>query len=166
MYLSKLNEFASNTVKAEKKQVKKQRETKQHDEVIKEAMRRQGITKPAKAKKNAEQDSSDDAPQLVERIPEELRFIRRFVNLNGKTKTKDDLLRFINGLQKAILEKRIRKTSAYAAQVKYIQDSLVKTFNTMNAKIKLEVNVKKLKDFTDLLGGKKINPSENPWYAR
>ena len=30
-------------------------------------------------------------PTMVERIPDELRFIRRFVNLNGKAKTKDDI---------------------------------------------------------------------------
>ncbi len=159
MYLTKLNEFTSSTTKAEKKQTRKDTERKQHDEIIKEAMKRQGITKPAKHKKSTEEDLPEDGPQLVERIPEELRFIRRFVNLNGKTKTKDDLLRFINGLQKAILEKRIRKTSAYATQVKYIQDSLVKTFNTMKAKIKLEINAKTLKEFTDLLGGEKIYPS-------
>jgi len=159
MYLSKLNEFVSSTTKVEKKQTRKDGERKQHDEVIKESMRRQGITKPAKSKKNDEDIPAEDGPQLVERIPEELRFIRRFVNLNGKTKTKDDLLRFINGLQKAILEKRIRKTSAYATQVKYIQDSLVKIFNTMKAKIKLEINAKTLKEFTDLLGGEKIYPS-------
>ncbi|MEP7256804.1 MAG: hypothetical protein ABI687_00395 [Flavitalea sp.] len=33
-------------------------------------------------------------------------FIKRFVNLNGKTKLKEDILRFINSLQKAIVEKR------------------------------------------------------------
>ncbi len=159
MYLSKLNEFVNSTTKAEKKQTRKNAERKQHDEIIKETMRRQGVTKTVKSKKNDDDIPSEDGPQLVEKIPEELRFIRRFINLNGKSKTKDDLLRFINGLQKAILEKRIRKTSAYAAQVKYIQDSLVKTFNTMNAKIKLEVNSKTLKEFTDLLGGEKIYPS-------
>ncbi|MFN8291013.1 MAG: hypothetical protein U0U70_12220 [Chitinophagaceae bacterium] len=159
MYLAKLNEFVSSTAKAEKKQTKKIAERKRHDEVIKETMRRQGITKPAKSKKNDDAIPSEDGPQLVEKIPEELRFIRRFVNLNGKTKSKDDLVRFINGLQKSILEKRIRKTSAYAAQVKYIQESLVKTFNTMKAKIKLEVNSKTLNEFKDLLGGEKIYPS-------
>ncbi|MBA4446141.1 hypothetical protein FHL01_12610, partial [Cylindrospermopsis raciborskii CS-506_C] len=93
MYLAKLNEFVSNTSKAQKKQAKKEGERKQHDEVIKETMRRQGITKPTKSKKSDEDMPAEDGPQLVERIPEELRFIRRFVNLNGKTKTKDDLLR-------------------------------------------------------------------------
>ena len=43
---------------------------------------------------------SEDGPQLVERIPEELRFIRRFVNLNGKQNKRMICLGFINGLQK------------------------------------------------------------------
>lgn len=159
MYLTKLNEFVSSITKVEKKQTRKTAERKEHDKIIKETIRRQGGTKPVKSKKNDDDIPSEDGPQLVEKIPEELRFIRRFVNLNGKTKTKDDLLRFINGLQKAILEKRIQKTSAYAAQVKYIQESLIKTFNSMKAKIKLEINTKTLKEFTDLLGGEKIYPS-------
>lgn len=159
IYLAKLNEFVNSTNKVEKKQTKKAAERKQHDEIIKKSIRRQGVTRPSKVKKVADEDVSEDGPHLVEKIPEELRFIRRFVNLNGKTKTKDDLLRFINGLQKAIIEKRIRKTSAYAGQVKYIQESLIKTFNTMKAKIKLEVNSKTLSEFKGLLDGEKIYPS-------
>ncbi len=159
VYLSKLNEFVSSNTKAEKKQTKKEKQRQEHDEIIQETMRRQGITPKEKPAPKAKDKQPMPQPQMVERIPEELKFIRRFVNLNGKTKTKDDLLHFINGLQKTILEKRIRKTSAYAAQVKYIQDSLVRTFNTMKAKIKLEINTKTLKEFTDLLGGEKIYPS-------
>jgi hypothetical protein len=159
IYLGKLNEYISSNSKAEKKQVKKENERKEHNKIIEEAKRRQGITKSAKPQKVTAPEQHDGETQLVERIPEELRFMRRFINLNGKVKTKDDLLRFINGLQKAILEKRIRKTSPYAVQVKYIQDSLVKTFNTMNAKIKLEVNDKTLNEFKALLDGEKIYPS-------
>ena len=78
-------------------------------------------------------------PTMVERLPEELRFIRRFVHLDGKTKTKEEVLTFINSLQKAILEKKIRKTSTYAAQISYIQDRLIDTYNSMGAKITLEL---------------------------
>lgn len=159
IYLSKLNEFVNSTSKAEKKTAKKETERKEHDKIIEETKRRQGITRTVKPDKVTVPVQQDGEVQLVERIPEELRFMRRYVNLNGKTKTKDDLLRFINGLQKAILEKRIRKTSPYAAQIKYIQDSLVKTFNGMNAKIKLEVNDKTFHEFKTLLDGEKIYPS-------
>lgn len=160
IYLSKLNEFVNSSSKAEKKQTRKANEKKEHDEIIEETKRRQGIKTTAKPRKAVDETTDEeDGPQLVERIPEELKYLRRFINLNGKTKTKDDLLRFINALQKSILEKRIRKTSPYATQVKYIQESLIKTFNTMTAKIKLEVNAKTLNEFKDLLGGEKIYPS-------
>lgn len=96
---------------------------------------------------------------MVERMPEELRFIKRFVNLNGKTKTKDDILRFINSLQKAIVEKRIRKTSAYAEQVKYIQEKLIGVYNSMATKIKLELKPYTYEELKKLTGGEKVMAS-------
>jgi hypothetical protein len=96
---------------------------------------------------------------LVERMPEELRFIKRFVNLNGKTKTKDDILRFINSLQKAIVEKRIRKTSAYAEQVKYIQEKLIGVYNSMATKIKLELKPDTYEELKKLTSGEKVMAS-------
>lgn len=96
---------------------------------------------------------------MVERMPEELRFIKRFINLNGKTKTKDDILRFINSLQKAILEKRIRKTSAYAEQVKYIQEKLIGVYNSMATKIKLELKPDTYEALKKLTGGEKVMAS-------
>lgn len=78
-------------------------------------------------------------PTMVERIPDELRFIRRFVNLNGKAKTKDDILRFINSLQKAILEKKIRKASSHVEQIKFIQDTLIEAYNGMGKSITISL---------------------------
>ncbi len=159
IYLSKLNEYVSSSGKAERKSVKREMQRKEHHDIIQETMKRQGVKAPGKDKETAVEPDTENGPQLVERIPEELRYIRRFINLDGKTKTKEDLLRFINALQKSILEKRIRKTSAYAKQVLYIQQSLIKTFNGMKNKIKLEVNTKTLNEFKELLGGEKIYPS-------
>jgi hypothetical protein len=96
---------------------------------------------------------------MVERMPEELRFIKRYVNLNGKTKTKDDILRFINSLQKAIVEKRIRKTSPYAEQVKYIQEKLIQVYNSMASKIKLELKPETLEELKKPTGGEKVMAS-------
>ena len=96
---------------------------------------------------------------MVERMPEELRFIKRYVNLNGKTKTKDDILRFINSLQKAIVEKRIRKTSPYAEQVKYIQEKLIQVYNSMASKIKLELKPETYEELKKLTGGEKVMAS-------
>lgn len=159
IYLSKLNEYVNSSAKAERKSVKREMQRKEHHDIIQETMKRQGVKAPGKDKETEAEPDTENGPQLVERIPEELRYIRRFINLNGKTKTKDDLLRFINTLQKSILEKRIRNTSAYASQIKYIQDSLIKTFNTMKARVKLEVNTKTLNEFKELLDGEKVLPS-------
>ncbi|TDX01493.1 P-loop NTPase family protein [Dinghuibacter silviterrae] len=100
-------------------------------------------------------------PDMVERIPEELRFIRRFINMNGKSKTKEEILRFINSLQKSILEKRIRKTSAFAEQIRFIQDQLIDVYNSMKTKIKIELKPETLDSLKVLLGGQKIMPSIN-----
>jgi hypothetical protein len=94
--------------------------------------------------------------QLVERIAEEIKFIKRFVNLDGKTKSKEELLRFINALQKAIIEKRIRKTSTYAEQIKFIQNSLIETYNTMKAKIKFELKPTTYDTLKKITGEEKV----------
>ena len=135
IYLAKLNEFINANKKAEKKQ--------------------------KSPKKKAKKRLDEPQPALVERIPEELRFIRRFVNLNGKSKTKEEILRFVNSLQKAILEKRIRKNSSYAEQIKYIQDKLIDVYNTMKASIKLELKPETYDVLKKLAGEEKVLASVN-----
>ncbi len=165
MYLEKLNEFLNKSSNAGKKPTKKEVERKEHDSIIKKNMHRQSVSPaPKSVKKEKAKHSKPSAAhthhtQMVERMPEELRFIRRFVNLNGKTKTKEELLRFINGLQKAIVEKRIRKTSAYAAQIRYIQTRLIEVYNEMKTKIKLELKAETLEKMKELVKGEKVMDS-------
>jgi hypothetical protein len=106
--------------------------------------------------------SKKNAPGLmVERIPDEIRFIKRFVNLHEKVKDKEDLLRFINALQKSILEKRIRKTSPYADQIVYIQDSLIKMYNSMKGKQKMSINEDVYDTMKNIASGEKVLPAIN-----
>lgn len=72
-----------------------------------------------------------ERPEMVERISEEVKFIKRFVVMQGKEKTDVQLLSFINALQKAILERKIRKYSLYAQEIKYIQTALVNAYNKL-----------------------------------
>jgi hypothetical protein len=97
----------------------------------------------------------------VERISEEVRFIKRFVNLDGKTKTRDELLRFINSLQKAILEKKIRKTSPHASEIRLIQDKLIDTFNNMGREIKIQLKPETLEKLAAIANDEKVMPSVN-----
>lgn len=95
----------------------------------------------------------------VERIDEELKFIKRYISLHGKEKTKAQVLSFINSLQRSILEKRIRKTSPYAEQVRYIQDSLIKLYNNMGPSRGIEIRENKLVELREIAGSEKVRVS-------
>lgn len=166
IYLAKLNEFVNNTKQAEKKQRKKDVQQQNNREIIQEALIKQGIVNPdgspkQKNKKAAKQKVNESHALMVERIPDEIRFIKRFVNLNGKTKTKEEILRFINSLQKAILEKRIRKTSTYAEQITFVQEKLIGLYNEMKAKIKIELKPETYESLKKITGDEKVMPSVN-----
>jgi hypothetical protein len=159
IYFERLNEFLQANNKADRKRGKKETERKANNEIIQEAMRKQGLIDDNGKKHNRSSEKkqkSELQPVMVERMPEELRFIKRYVNLDGKTKTKDEILRFINSLQKAIVEKRIRKTSPYAEQVKYIQEKLIDVYNTMKSKIKLELKPETYDALKKLTGSEKV----------
>jgi hypothetical protein len=93
----------------------------------------------------------------VEKVPEELRFMKRYINLDGKTKTYDQLLSFINSLQRAILEKRIRKTSPYAKQIGYMQKKLIEAYNGRKTEsTTVRIVPATLKEFSSLFSQEKV----------
>lgn len=158
LYFERLAEFLTANNKADRKQRKKGAEQKQNNEIMQDALRKQGLIDENgnKIVKTKKQKAEAEQPLWVERMPEELRFIKRFVNLDGKTKSKEDVLRFINSLQKAIVEKRIRKTSPYAEQIKYVQDRLIQVYNSMAAKIKFELKPETAETLKKLTCGEKV----------
>ena len=145
LFIAKLNETIVSLNKSSKQTVTKKVTTKQTS------------TKAVKAIVT----SSKTEPAFVERIPEELKFIKRFVNMDGKIKLKEEILRFINGLQKAIVEKKIRKASSYADQIKFIQKKLIDTYNSMSAKIKIELKPETFDALKQLVGEEKVLASIN-----
>ena len=164
LYFERLAEFLQANNKADRKQRRKEAEQKENSEIIQEAMRKQGLiddkgNKIDRSAKERKKKPQPEQPMWVERMPEELRFIKRYVNLDGKTKTKEDILRFINSLQKAIVEKRIRKTSPYAEQIRYVQEKLIEVYNTMKGKIKLELKPETAEALKKLTGGEKVMAS-------
>lgn len=94
-----------------------------------------------------------------ERLIEEIKLIKRFVNLQGKQKTQEDILRFITSLQKAIVEKKVRKTSVYAKEIEFIQDDLITTYNQMGSKTVYHINQNKLEELASIVGAEKVFPS-------
>ena len=99
-------------------------------------------SKPAKTQKTkAERKKKQPKPKpqkpqytgnYVEKILPEVAFIRRYVALHDKkftSETKNRAIRLLSSLQKAIVEKQIRKTSGYAHEIMNMQDSLIKLAN-------------------------------------
>ena len=111
-------------------------------------------------KVNAENKNEEDFDlTFVERIPEELKFIKRFLSWNGKKKTKDDFLRFINSLHRAITERKVTKASPYAKQIRYIQDKLILRYNEIEKPEVVEINPKTFNEFKNLVSQERVMPS-------
>ena len=82
----------------------------------------------------------------VSLISEEVRFIRRFLWLDGKVRPKESVERLLRSLQKAMVERRIRKTSPYAKEIMDIHDHLwgiVADEELINVLVELDPKLKK-----------------------
>jgi hypothetical protein len=105
-------------------------------------------------KKKTSQENTD--ANMVEHLDEEIKLIKRFIGLNGKSKTQEQIVRFISTLQKAIIERKVRKSSSYAAHIVYIQKTLIEMYNAMGKTLTVEINAKKLEELITVAGGEKV----------
>lgn len=90
--------------------------------------------KIAKPKKETTVEQQQNTSTGVERISDEIAFIKRYLQFNGKTKTREQILNLLKAIQRAIVEKRISKTSQYGNEIMHIQDVLLDVINHDNAK--------------------------------
>lgn len=97
-----------------------------------------------------------DNAQQVEKILPEVGFIRRFATLNGKmVKTQQEkALRILNSLQKAIVEKVIRKTSPYADEIMKVQNHLIKIVDSKDGNAVIEIAEK----YKEIGKSQKVSP--------
>lgn len=96
------------------------------------------------------------SPAMVEKLSEEVRFIKRYALMNGKEKSPEQIRAFANSLRKAILEKRIRKNSPYAEQIIYIQDKLINWCNKVRTAEVVKIDPEVLQEFRDIVATEKI----------
>jgi len=92
----------------------------------------------------------------VEKVSPEVSFIKRYVGLHGKTKDKSQILNLLNSLQKAIIEKRIRKTSDYAKEIENIQEQLIKCYNQMGNAVQVSIDENKLEAYSTIAQSQKM----------
>lgn len=98
--------------------------------------------------------------EQVEKIAEEISIIRRYVKLHNKLKSLNQIRLFLGALQKAIVEKRIRKTSKYAKEIREIQDQLIDLMNAFKGKeselIQVGITESKLSHYYNLVGKQEL----------
>jgi hypothetical protein len=112
--------------------------------------------KPQNASKEpVVEKNSDEETTSVEKVSLEVFFIKRYVGLHEKTKDKSQILNLLNSLQKAIIEKRIRKTSVYAKEIENIQEQLIKCYNQMGNTIQVNIDDKTLEAYSAITQSQK-----------
>jgi hypothetical protein len=154
LFFEKLDEYlAENPEKTESKQ-----------KTVKQSVSNSKQNKPSgREKVNRQKTKSalrviSRSGEPVERISEELRFIKRYTLLHNKTKTRDQIRSFLNALQRAMTEKRIRKTSSYAKTILDIQDSLIQLMNSFKRDNDIQVVIEgaKLAALQNLCGKQEL----------
>jgi hypothetical protein len=113
-------------------------------------------TTKKKSQSTAKSQAQPEKIELVEKVDDCITFIKRYVNLQNKVKTKSQILHFINALQRAITEKKIRKTSKYSKEIKHIQDELVKLYNKMGEQAKVEIKESTFNSYYKIAYGQKV----------
>ncbi len=140
LFFEKLSDYLDEQpIKTPKQQVVKTASSRRERESGIVPKSSSGKSKKERAKSQLKVVSRSGEP--VERISEEIRFIKRFTLLNGKVKTKDQIRSFLSSLQRAMAEKRIRKTSSYAKHILEIQDLLIELMNSFKRKESLQVEI-------------------------
>lgn len=95
----------------------------------------------------------------VASVGEDVAMIRRCVNMHDKVKTKHQVLLYVNALERKIIERKIRKTSPYAAEIKFIQEWMVNLYNKMGDTIKIVIKEDRLQKLREISGSEKVRLS-------
>ena len=112
-------------------------------------------------KNSANPKTKETRTRLVESISLELKFLRRFLNLDKKAKTKRQIRLFLNALQRAIIEKKIRKASPYAKEITRLQKDLITLLGTFmnNDIVQVLISKRKQNEILKILGRQSEIPS-------
>ncbi|HEY4787344.1 MAG TPA: hypothetical protein VIH57_14895 [Bacteroidales bacterium] len=135
-FVEKLNDVAS----------KQSQQPEQSPE--KKGKKKKSVPKEKSKEPEEKPKKTADNPVSVEKLDLEVSFIKRYASLHGKTKDKTQILNLLNSLQKAIIEKRIRKASAYAKEIENIQQQLIKCYNQMGNNIKVSLDENTLEKYS------------------
>ena len=106
-------------------------------------------TKKAPEKKAAAEKEEYDSED-VEHIDTDVQFIKRYATMHGKVKSQAQILTLIHSLQKAILERRIKKDSPYAKEIELMQNQLIGCYEKMGDMAEIKIDSKNLKRYLQI----------------
>jgi hypothetical protein len=86
----------------------------------------------------------------VEHLDTDVQFIKRYAAMHGKVKSQAQILTLIHSLQKAMLERRIRKTSPYAIEIELMQGQLISCYEQMGDMAEIKIDSKNLKRYLEI----------------
>ena len=105
--------------------------------------------KKAPEKKAAAEKEEYDSED-VEHIDTDVQFIKRYATMHGKVKSQAQILTLIHSLQKAILERRIKKDSPYAKEIEMMQNQLIGCYEKMGDMAEIKIDSKNLKRYLQI----------------
>lgn len=117
LYFEKLNQYLGNQPTYKTQATKSEPKVELVRKASSSAKPKSAKTKAKPKQKKATQKSG----KKVEHVREELKFIKRFVAIHKKVKSPNSILSLLKGLQKAIIQKLIKKTSPLAKEIQAIQ---------------------------------------------
>ena len=111
--------------------------------------------KPAPTPKKAPEKKSAVAKEEyesedVEHIDVEVQFIKRYAAMHGKVKSQTQVLTLLHSLQKAIVERKIRKDSPYAKEIEMMQNQLITCYEKMGDMAEIKIDSKNLKRYLEI----------------
>ena len=86
----------------------------------------------------------------VEHLDTDVQFIKRYAAMHGKVKSQAQILTLIHSLQKAMLERRIRKTSTHAKEIETMQQQLISCYEQMGEMAEIKIDSKNLKRYLEI----------------
>jgi hypothetical protein len=86
----------------------------------------------------------------VEHLDTDVQFVKRYAAMHGKVKSQAQILTLIHSLQKAMLERRIRKTSTHAKEIETMQQQLISCYEQMGEMAEIKIDSKNLKRYLEI----------------
>lgn len=120
-----------------------------------------GDASVSKQKRGSKAKPVSDLPQpkQVTHIATATSFIKRYAALHNKTKTRDQILSLVHGLQKAVTEQRIRKDNRAIREIDKMQSELIALAGSMGDTAKIEIDEASLAHYNQIAKGEEVRAS-------